>query len=163
MSSRRKQRVQRAKPRRVDSDRRPVAASRSHRVCVAVRSVSRVPRRALVPGAVVWTWVPFEEDSSNGKFRPAVVVSPASGGTVKVVACVTLRDTARAVPIEHWEAAGLTRPGGFQPRIAEVDVRDCTEVVGHLSNEDAERLESLVQRLDPRCSMTVRESASVSA
>ena len=68
---------------------------------------------------------------------------------MRVVPCATLRDGGRLVPIEHWATAGLARPGGFQPRIAEVEVRDCTEVLGHLAAEDRERLENLVARLDP--------------
>jgi hypothetical protein len=152
--------VQRPKPRREDRKRPAFGAGRSERVCVAVRSVSRVARGALVPGAVVWTWVPFEEDNRNGKFRPAVVVSPARDGTMMVVPCATLRDGGRAVPIQHWETAGLTRPGGFQPRTAEVEVRDCTEVVGHLAAEDRKRLENLVTRLDPDCDTIVLAFAS---
>lgn len=27
------------------------------------------------PGEIVWTWVPFEEDPSQGKDRPAVVIA----------------------------------------------------------------------------------------
>ena len=27
------------------------------------------------PGEIVWTWVPFEEDASQGKDRPAVVIA----------------------------------------------------------------------------------------
>lgn len=36
------------------------------------------------PGEVVWTWVPFEEDPSQGKDRPVVVVGRRSGGLVGV-------------------------------------------------------------------------------
>jgi hypothetical protein len=160
VSSRLDRRVQRTKPRREDRKLPAFAVGRADRICVAVRSVSRVPRGALVPGAIVWTWVPFEEDNRNGKFRPAVIISPARDGTMSVVPCATRRDGGRLVPIEHWETAGLTRPGGFQPRIAETEVRDCTEVVGHLAAEDHERLEHLVARLDPQRDSTVLASVS---
>ncbi|QWW20716.1 type II toxin-antitoxin system PemK/MazF family toxin [Schaalia sp. 19OD2882] len=32
------------------------------------------------PGEVVWTWIPYEEDSSKGKDRPVVVLSRAGSG-----------------------------------------------------------------------------------
>ena len=32
------------------------------------------------PGEVVWTWVPYEEDASQGKDRPVLVVARAQGG-----------------------------------------------------------------------------------
>jgi PemK-like, MazF-like toxin of type II toxin-antitoxin system len=34
---------------------------------------------AADPGEIVWTWVPFEEDASQGKDRPVLVVARASG------------------------------------------------------------------------------------
>ncbi len=36
------------------------------------------------PGEVVWTWVPFEEDPSQGKDRPVVVIGRRSGSLVGV-------------------------------------------------------------------------------
>ena len=35
---------------------------------------------AADPGEVVWTWVPYEEDASQGKDRPVLVVARAKGG-----------------------------------------------------------------------------------
>ncbi|GLZ49367.1 mRNA interferase PemK [Actinomycetospora sp. NBRC 106375] len=35
---------------------------------------------AADPGEVVWTWVPFEEDASQGKDRPVLVVARAEHG-----------------------------------------------------------------------------------
>jgi hypothetical protein len=32
------------------------------------------------PGEVVWTWVPYEEDASQGKDRPVVVLARAGAG-----------------------------------------------------------------------------------
>jgi hypothetical protein len=37
------------------------------------------------PGEIVWTWVPFEEDTDQGKDRPVLVVAAESGGTVLAV------------------------------------------------------------------------------
>lgn len=42
------------------------------------------------PGEVVWTWVPYEEDPSQGKDRPVLVL--ARSGTHLVVAQMTSRD-----------------------------------------------------------------------
>lgn len=36
------------------------------------------------PGEIVWTWVPFEEDASQGKDRPTVVVA-RDGDAVLIV------------------------------------------------------------------------------
>jgi hypothetical protein len=35
---------------------------------------------AADPGEIVWTWVPFEEDASQGKDRPVLVVARSAGG-----------------------------------------------------------------------------------
>lgn len=34
---------------------------------------------AADPGEIVWTWVPYEEDASQGKDRPVLVVARSSG------------------------------------------------------------------------------------
>ncbi|MET8797970.1 type II toxin-antitoxin system PemK/MazF family toxin [Nocardia sp. NPDC004568] len=44
-------------------------AHRARRVVYAPRLDGRAD-----PGEIVWTWVPFEEDPSNGKDRPVLVV-----------------------------------------------------------------------------------------
>jgi hypothetical protein len=36
------------------------------------------------PGEIVWTWVPYEEDASQGKDRPAVVVGRLDGDVLIV-------------------------------------------------------------------------------
>nr|WP_228501625.1 type II toxin-antitoxin system PemK/MazF family toxin [Nocardioides agariphilus] len=33
------------------------------------------------PGEVVWAWVPYEDDPSQGKDRPVIVVAPGTGAT----------------------------------------------------------------------------------
>ena len=37
------------------------------------------------PGEIVWTWVPFEEDHSQGKDRPVLVVAREAEGTLLAV------------------------------------------------------------------------------
>ncbi len=45
------------------------------------------------PGEIVWTWVPYEEDPSQGKDRPVVVLGMASeAGSDYAVLMVTSRD-----------------------------------------------------------------------
>ena len=34
------------------------------------------------PGEIVWTWIPYEEDPTQGKDRPAVVVARVEGDVV---------------------------------------------------------------------------------
>lgn len=36
------------------------------------------------PGEVVWTWVPYEEDPTQGKDRPVIVIGVLDGGLVGV-------------------------------------------------------------------------------
>jgi hypothetical protein len=37
------------------------------------------------PGEVVWTWVPYEDDPSQGKDRPVVVIGSTASGGLAVV------------------------------------------------------------------------------
>ena len=46
------------------------------------RAISYAPDLdgAADPGEIVWTWVPYEEDASQGKDRPVLVVARAADG-----------------------------------------------------------------------------------
>jgi hypothetical protein len=46
------------------------------------RTISYAPDMdgAADPGEIVWTWVPYEEDASQGKDRPVLVVARAGDG-----------------------------------------------------------------------------------
>ena len=48
------------------------------------RQVSYAPDLdgAADPGEIVWTWVPFEEDASQGKDRPVLVVARGGDGAL---------------------------------------------------------------------------------
>ena len=75
-----------------DRGRRPSAGPPSPRAHGADRGVRTVPSSerarqityapdldgAADPGEIVWTWVPFEEDDSQGKDRPVLVVARAA-------------------------------------------------------------------------------------
>lgn len=53
------------------------------------------------PGEVVWTWVPFEEDATQGKDRPVVVLG--RDGTLLYVVQLTSKDHDRDAASEaHW-------------------------------------------------------------
>ncbi|WP_194947930.1 type II toxin-antitoxin system PemK/MazF family toxin [Actinomyces trachealis] len=68
------------------------------------------------PGEVVWTWVPFEEDPSQGKDRPVLVLSRHQGSLV--VAQLTSKDHDRDAAQEaswgrYWFDVGS---GPWDPR-----------------------------------------------
>jgi hypothetical protein len=68
------------------------------------------------PGEVVWTWVPYEEDPSVGKDRPAVVVGMTADGRLALVAL-----SSRAHPGDpDWVAIGS---GGWDRRRRPSSVR----------------------------------------
>ena len=58
------------------------------------------------PGEVVWGWVPFEEDLSQGKDRPVLVLARESGadGEVLVVLMLTSRDRVQGVRTDEHGA-----------------------------------------------------------
>ena len=76
-------------------------------------SLAYAPRRdgEPDPGEVVWTWVPYEEDASQGKDRPVVVVGRPSRGRTDdlVVLMLTSKDHAGD---DRWLVLG---PGAWDP------------------------------------------------
>ncbi|MEA2169123.1 MAG: hypothetical protein QOF76_2423 [Solirubrobacteraceae bacterium] len=56
------------------------------------------------PGEVVWTWVPYEEDASQGKDRPAVVIG-REGDDVLIVP-LSSKDHEERVDADEWVALG---------------------------------------------------------
>jgi hypothetical protein len=62
------------------------------------------------PGEVVWTWVPFEDDPSQGKDRPVLVIGRRSGRRVGLA--LTSKDSDRGDRIEigagSWDREGRT-------------------------------------------------------
>ncbi|MCU1355788.1 MAG: uncharacterized protein JWM89_1206 [Acidimicrobiales bacterium] len=79
------------------------------------------------PGEVVWAWVPFEEDPTQGKDRPVLVVG-WEGGRLAAVQ-LSSKDHGERRDAENWIAVGR---GAWDPQ-------------GRVSYADAER----VLRLDP--------------
>ena len=62
------------------------------------------PDGAADPGEIVWTWVPFEEDASQGKDRPLLVVGRAAGAP--------RADAVQPVAPRRRRELGLDRSGG---------------------------------------------------
>jgi len=74
------------------------------------------------PGEVVWTWVPYEEDPSQGKDRPVVIVGRRGRMLVGVPLTSKHHDNERQVPIGTgpWDHEG--RPSYAKlDRILDVD------------------------------------------
>ncbi|QKD79568.1 type II toxin-antitoxin system PemK/MazF family toxin [Actinomyces marmotae] len=75
------------------------------------------------PGEVVWTWVPYEEDASQGKDRPVLVL--ARDGDRLIVAQMTSKDHDRDAAQEashgrYWFDVGS---GAWDPRGRPSEVR----------------------------------------
>lgn len=92
----------------------------------------------MVPGAVVWAHVPFDQ-VDDFKTRPAVVVAIV-GREITIVPATTSSSRSR-YPTEYAElrdlrAAGLYRPTGMRRREITIDIIEIVSVVGRLSDID---------------------------
>jgi len=75
------------------------------------------------PGEVVWAWIPFEEDDTRGKDRPALII--ARDGPWLLALCVTSKDHDRDAAQEAadgrlWTDIGA---GGWDPAGRPSEVR----------------------------------------
>ncbi|HEX8804710.1 MAG TPA: type II toxin-antitoxin system PemK/MazF family toxin [Acidimicrobiales bacterium] len=68
--------------------------------------ISYAPERDGLPdaGEVVWTWVPYEDDPSQGKDRPVVVIGSLAGGLAVVP--LSSRDHADRRDHGEWVRVG---------------------------------------------------------
>lgn len=85
-------------------------------------SYSPNPNGRANPGEVVWAWVPYEEDPSQGKDRPVLVISEVTGGflAVQMTSKDHSRDRAREEHFgRHWLEIG-SGPWDSQGRESEV-------------------------------------------
>ncbi len=75
------------------------------------------------PGEVVWAWIPYEEDTTRGKDRPAVVLGRSNGGVL--VAQMTSKDHDRdAIQEAHWGRYWLdVGTGDWDPKHRPSEVR----------------------------------------
>jgi len=78
------------------------------------------------PGEVVWTWVPYEDDPSQGKDRPVVVIG-SIGERLAVVPLTSRSPEGRRDPSD-WVPVGT---GGWDPegRASYADVERVLQVV----------------------------------
>ncbi|MCX6505443.1 MAG: type II toxin-antitoxin system PemK/MazF family toxin [Actinobacteria bacterium] len=95
------------------SNEHKAAASMRSKWARDAREIKHLARNQIVRGAVVWSWVPYVEDSNSGKSRPAVVVSVNFAERTVVAIPVA---TARASSVWwgrrslNWEELGFSRP-----------------------------------------------------
>jgi hypothetical protein len=101
--------------------------------------VRPVPFTALSQGAVVYAYLPYEEDNGQGKSRPAVVLS-ATKSEVTLLPITSKGHWAAhhaKVAISDLDAAGLDRPSWIQPRLVVIERRYINTVLGRLADTDA--------------------------
>jgi len=103
-----------------------------------------VPGRDPDPGEVVWTWVPYEDDPSQGKDRPVVLFGRRSGDLVGV-ALTTKHDHPHQVLVGTGAWDSERRPSYAKlDRILDVDADRVRRVGGVL---EPKRFDDLVEAL----------------
>ena len=75
------------------------------------------------PGEVVWAWVPYEDDPSQGKDRPVLVIGHDGGSTGKLLAVpLSSKDPSHKRDADEWVEVGT---GGWdrerRPSFANAD------------------------------------------
>ena len=105
------------------------------------------------PGEVVWTWVPFQEDPTQGKDRPVVVIG-RRGVNLLAIPLTTKAD--------DREAQFKLGTGGWDPRrrTSYARIWRLVEIPPHAMRReagvlDAERFEGLVKMVDRYYDVTV--------
>lgn len=108
------------------------------------------------PGEVVWTWVPYEDDPTQGKDRPVLII--ARDGEQLIALMMTSKDHDRDVEQEardgrYWHDLG---PGPWDPRGRPSEVRldrllviDAGDVRREGSVLDEERFEHVTAAVRP--------------
>ncbi|GAA4359102.1 type II toxin-antitoxin system PemK/MazF family toxin [Angustibacter luteus] len=75
------------------------------------------------PGEVVWTWVPFEEDHSQGKDRPVLVVGRQRGRLLALMLTSKDHDRDAAREARHGRVWVDIGSGAWDPRRRPSEVR----------------------------------------
>lgn len=74
------------------------------------------------PGEVVWAWVPYEDDPSQGKDRPVVIIGRRGAGLVAVALTSKQHDNERQVVVGTGPWDRESRPSYAKlDRILQVD------------------------------------------
>lgn len=100
------------------------------------------------PGEVVWTWVAYEDDPSQGKDRPVVIIGRLDGGLAAVALTSKDHGESDRIPV----GTGAWDPE-HRPSFAKVDrllVVDPSEVRREGSSLDRARFEALVAEVRRR-------------
>jgi hypothetical protein len=95
---------------------------------VSVADYSPQPDGRPDPGEVCWAWVPYEDDPSQGKDRPVLVIGTRTGDDgVQLVDCLVMtskdhdRDEAQEASFgRHWMDVGA---GGWDRELRPSEVR----------------------------------------
>ncbi len=93
------------------------------------------------PGEIVWTWVPYEDDHSQGKDRPVLLVGHDGPWLLGLMLTTRDHDTRPAPRDEHWLDLG-SGPWDAERRPSEVRLDRIVRI-----DPDAVRREGAV--LDP--------------
>lgn len=74
------------------------------------------------PGEVVWTWVPYEEDPTQGKDRPVVIIGRRGSNLVGVPLTSKQHDNEAQVPVGtgSWDREGRPSYAKLE-RLLEID------------------------------------------
>lgn len=76
------------------------------------------------PGEVVWTWVPYEDDPSQGKDRPVVIIGRRGSALVCVALTSKRRGDERQVPVGTGPWDRESRPSYAKlDRVLDIDPR----------------------------------------
>ena len=102
------------------------------------------PDNTADPGEVVWTWVPYEEDHSQGKDRPVLVIGHE--GPWLLALPMTSKDHDRDAAQEagegrYWVDIGS---GGWDRQRRDSEVR-----VNRILRIDPERIRRISERISP--------------
>ncbi len=103
------------------------------------------------PGEVVWTWVPYEEDPSQGKDRPVVIVGRRGSMLVGVPLTSKQHDNEAQVAVGtgSWDREGRPSYAKLE-RLLEVDPKKVRREGAILSRSHFDDVVAGVKRQHPR-------------
>lgn len=110
------------------------------------------PGRTADPGEIVWTWVPYEDDPSQGKDRPVLIIGRTRGSLLALM--LTSRDRNNALSRHDgyidigsgpWDRKG--RPSEvYLERVLTVDPGDVRRVGATLDRSTYKRVTAALER-----------------
>lgn len=102
------------------------------------------------PGEVVWTWVPYEDDPSQGKDRPVVIVGRRGGRLIGVPLTSKRHDNEAQVPVGtgSWDREGRPSYAKLE-RLLEVDAAQVRREGAVLPRDAYDDVVAGVRRVHP--------------